>query len=1057
VTMGKIARCPGGALLTALRTAIVGRLPLLLILLLAFALRLLSARFLMGSIDSEGAEYARIAENLLNGNGYVGIAIPGTELMFPPLFPLLIAAVSLLTHQSELAGRLISVIMGTLLVLPIYFITLHLYNRRVAHLAALLAACHPLLVGFASTVFSETIYMTFVLSGAYWSLRCLSGETARAFVLAGGFFGLAYLTRQEAALCAFVTIVVLVACIVVINRRQIRQVVLRSCLLLSTFLILGAPYVVWLSAETGQFRWEAKTSINLAVAVPAISGSNVDQVTWGISSDLSDVGVYNRSNLSVIASTKTPLWEIVHVGLANGLHNLSTVPRMIFGGAFASPLLVALVVLGLFGRPWKRALTISQCYLLIVVLGVPCLALAGSSFVDTRYLIHFLPAMIIWAANGIALLSQWGRMTMRLAGLDAPIARRSGIAVGLTSGALLVMIASHGVRNVWDLTTFDYNSQPVKQAGRWLDAFAPGPKTVMDASTIVAFHAGASFIGFPYADGSLALKYIDKKRVDFIVLRDDWLSTMPYVKDWLENGIPDRRAQLIYCDKTQRGRIMIYRWNAKEAGEAEILSEIVQSSDHRSFPSGSAFELLHSATATGPLKVNPINRRYFTDATGRSILLAGSHTWSNFQDAGPFEPPTKFDFETYLRFLREHKHNFMRLWRWEEADWAPWRPYHYRFVPSPYLRPGPGDALDGKPKFDLTKYDESFFDRLRGRIIQAEKQGVYVSVMLFNSVESKGPNDWEDPWRGHPYNGNNNINGINGGPGTRGDGASFHILVDPTIIGYQEDYIRKVVDTVGDLDNVLFEICNECNKNSTDWQYHMIKFIKAYEATKPKQHPVGMTVTYPGGANDTVLASPADWVSINQVGGYDSNPPPADGTKVIIADTDHIWGIGGDRKWVWKSFLRGLNPIFMDPYDNNWMFPPRPPSEDERWESLRRNMGYALTYANRMDLSVMTPRGDLASSGFCLAGFEGSNGTFLVYLPNGGTTTVDLTGAATEMSVEWLDPKTGTVSSAGTIMGGTRQSFSAPFGDDAVLYIRSRTGGDAMGDDVRRIQGAGYR
>jgi NADP-dependent 3-hydroxy acid dehydrogenase YdfG len=59
---------------------------------------------------------------------------------------LLIAAVSLLTHQSELAGRLISVIMGTLLALPIYFITLHLYNRKVAHVAALFAACHPLLV-----------------------------------------------------------------------------------------------------------------------------------------------------------------------------------------------------------------------------------------------------------------------------------------------------------------------------------------------------------------------------------------------------------------------------------------------------------------------------------------------------------------------------------------------------------------------------------------------------------------------------------------------------------------------------------------------------------------------------------------------------------------------------------------------------------------------------------------------------------------------------------------------------------------------------------------------
>ena len=48
---------------------------------------------------------------------------------------------------------------------------------------------------------------------------------------------------------------------------------------------------------------------------------------------------------------------------------------------------------------------------------------------------------------------------------------------------------------------------------------------------------------------------------------------------------------------------------------------------------------------------------------------------------------------------------------------------------------------------------------------------------------------------------------------------------------------------------------------------------------------------------------------------YRTNPPPADGRKVILTDTDHLWGVGGDVAWVWKSFLRGLNPLFMDPYE----------------------------------------------------------------------------------------------------------------------------------------------
>ena len=35
--------------------------------------------------------------------------------------------------------------------------------------------------------------------------------------------------------------------------------------------------------------------------------------------------------------------------------------------------------------------------------------------------------------------------------------------------------------------------------------------------------------------------------------------------------------------------------------------------------------------------------------------------------------------------------------------------------------------------------------------------------------------------------------------------------------------MRKVVDTVNDLDNVLYEISNESPGNSQDRQYHMIK------------------------------------------------------------------------------------------------------------------------------------------------------------------------------------------------------------------------------------------
>jgi hypothetical protein len=80
---------------------------------------------------------------------------------------------------------------------------------------------------------------------------------------------------------------------------------------------------------------------------------------------------------------------------------------------------------------------------------------------------------------------------------------------------------------------------------------------------------------------------------------------------------------------------------------------------------------------------------------------------------------------------------------------------------------------------------------------------------------------------------------------------------------------------------LLYEIANEAGSYSTKWQYHMIDFIRQYEAGKPKQHPVGMTYQYAGGSDSTLFGSSADWISPQ------SAFPSSDGTKVIINDTDH--------------------------------------------------------------------------------------------------------------------------------------------------------------------------
>jgi hypothetical protein len=352
--------------------------------------------------------------------------------------------------------------------------------------------------------------------------------------------------------------------------------------------------------------------------------------------------------------------------------------------------------------------------------------------------------------------------------------------------------------------------------------------------------------------------------------------------------------------------------------------------------------------------------------------------------------------------------------------------------------------LDGKPKFDLTQFNQEYFDRLRQRVITARDRGFYVSINMFNgfSVGTKG--DYPgNPWQGHPYNAHNNINSIDGDPDHDGSGKEIEHLSIPSITALQEAYVRKVIDTVNDLDNVLYEIAKETDNGAeVGWQNHFIDYIHAYEAGKPKQHPVGFTAMWPDGDNTYLFASNADWISPLDQSNYYANddykndPPVADGSKVILLDTDHLWGsLGGNRFWAWKAFCRGYNPIFMDAYNSPFStdYPDLDQSPDA--VSLRRNLGYILAYSKRMNLAATTPRPDLCSTGYCLANLATEGTEYLVYLPRGGSVTVNLSAASGQLSVEWLNPSTGTTSAGGTTTGGASHSFTAPFSGDAVLYI----------------------
>lgn len=491
----------------------------------------------------------------------------------------------------------------------------------------------------------------------------------------------------------------------------------------------------------------------------------------------------------------------------------------------------------------------------------------------------------------------------------------------------------------------------------------------------------------------------------------------------------------------------------------------------------------------GALTVSKINPRYFAiknaDGTERAVYLTGSHIWNNFQDGlgvgkdTIVDTPEQNDYDAYLKLLKDRNHNFIRLWRWEHfKSNAGAADFHLNMSPQPWPRMGEGTAKDGKPKFDLSKFNDDYFERLRERVIAAGKQGMYVAVMLFDGWGlhlSPAPDNIE----GHPFYAANNINGVN-----------ITSILDHQVLPLpkpvqelQEAYMQKVIDTVHDLPNVLYEVSNESSGggkvgqefadalnlselpdwgDSTEWQYWVTDFVKHYEIEKGYEHrPMGMTMQFPVAdqtkVNEPLFDSSAEWISpgyddeIFAHGGHPmapgspqshwyENPPVADGKKVVISDTDHYAPSKGDAMWAWKSFLRGHNPILMDYGILDVAHPERPLAGApplEVYDPARYAMGDTLRFAEQMDLINMKPSDDISSTSYALVN---PGKEYLVLQPEKTTASFNVTLEPGTYKVGWFDVDTRetkesadcVVKDAGTV------TFTAPFtASSAVLYLIS--------------------
>jgi len=573
---------------------------LLLIVLASFAIRIGAyAYWQPGTIESEGAEYARIAENLRNGTGYVGLVTPGRELLFNPLFPTLIAGTSFLTRNYELAGRLVTLMMGSLLPLPIFGIASRLFNRRVGLVAALLIVLHPVLVHLSFSVLSEGPYIALFVSAVYLTVRAMDDSSPKMWALVGCAFGLAYLLRAEAT--AVFTIAVLFSLTATKGSRSVR--LKQAAFAIAAFLLLALPEVILIYQSTGRVLLEAKSKIfaytgkrilaaeknpridyispggqhEVPSPEPNVESGNPWEYKWafyGIDSQLEGMGFPMRPHAEVVRETHVNLKDMLPLFKRGIEENAPTVVRQLSSDWFGAPMLPALALLGAFSRPWRGPKAAKRFFVLLVGAG-PVLATFFAFWGDARYYFILIPLACIWAANGLVEIGRWVAASSAAAGwkwLARPAISQALIPALLALGMILGSVRP--VRRLYDFSDSALPYQVDKKVGLWIKSQQNHPVRIMDLSIPLTFHADAQFTYFPYCSGDLALRFLDAAQVDYVIERKDQKFTR-YYEDWLLNGIPDRRAELLDLSSIPGAadKFKIYRWHhLPEADSAGAVS-----------------------------------------------------------------------------------------------------------------------------------------------------------------------------------------------------------------------------------------------------------------------------------------------------------------------------------------------------------------------------------------------------------------------------------------------------------------------------------------------------
>lgn len=478
------------------------------ILMAALVIRVL-ATLTRQMVQFDETAYLRMAENLAAGNGLLDVSgLNSTH--FAPLLPAFIAGMAFVVRDYVLAGYIVAIVFGVLLLIPVYLLGKELLGARAGLMAAALMAAAPIFVGTSEFIYSEGIYIFFLLMALFYGWHMLKRPRLQCGLLAGVSLGLAYLANPSAVF--YLAVLLLLAAGVAWRRGAWRRMARPAALLVACFSLFAVPYIIFIHSELGRWTFSGKST-----------AGNIYSATHNIRRD--DIKGWEKELLALTGDHGEPLVLSLERRGDNPVNFIlgSPVPAVknflkesfrFHGGVLSQVLplwLLPLLGLGLFARGWSRERAAAIGYLLLMM--APA-ALVLAMYAHARFFMPFVPFAMMLVAAGWERLEGWGAETVAYSCRASWQPRCSRWAPWVIGAAVLLPLLALSAVMV---QRTPYETQ-YKEAGEWLKDRAGGGARVMNREYSSAYYAGGVAVILPYAGYREMTDYARSRDVDYLIV-----------------------------------------------------------------------------------------------------------------------------------------------------------------------------------------------------------------------------------------------------------------------------------------------------------------------------------------------------------------------------------------------------------------------------------------------------------------------------------------------------------------------------------------------------------